>query len=145
MLFIFVFENSQNSLSCGPTFGPFWSVNYLNFGQKLPSSIAHHTFLESRHPEVTKNLYYVLFPQGNQKKVSAHELFVLMENHKSIHLLHLNSFSKSCDSCNIMWCTKNIQSLLLFFTDNSYFLSLCMFVWNKFFLQKRTFHCTFNF
>ena len=30
------------------------------FGQKLPNWTAHHTFLESRHPEVTKNLYYVL-------------------------------------------------------------------------------------
>ena len=26
------------------------------FGQKLPIQTAHHTFLESRHPEVTKNL-----------------------------------------------------------------------------------------
>ena len=34
--FIFVFENSQNSFSCCPTFGPFWSVKYLYFGQKLP-------------------------------------------------------------------------------------------------------------
>ena len=27
----------------------------------------HHTFLESRHPEVTKNTYYVLSPEGSQK------------------------------------------------------------------------------
>ena len=25
------FENTQNSFSCGPPFGPFWSVKYLNF------------------------------------------------------------------------------------------------------------------
>ena len=30
--FIFVFRNSQNSFPCGPPFGPFWSVKYLNFG-----------------------------------------------------------------------------------------------------------------
>ena len=48
-------------------FGPFWSVKYLNFGQKLPIRTAHHTFLESRHPEVTKNSYYVLSREGSQK------------------------------------------------------------------------------
>ena len=72
--FIFIFENSQNSFSCGPHFGPFWSVKYLNFGQKLPIRTTYHNFLESRHPKVTKILYYVLSPEGSQKKVSAHGL-----------------------------------------------------------------------
>ena len=49
----FVFETSQNSFSCGPPFGPFWSAKYLNFGQKLPIRTTHYTFLESRR---TKNL-----------------------------------------------------------------------------------------
>ena len=40
-------------------FCPFWSVKYLNFWPKLPIRIAHHTFLESRHPGFTKNLYYI--------------------------------------------------------------------------------------
>ena len=62
--YIFVFENSQNSFSCGPLFGPFWSVKYLNFEQKLPIRSAHHIFLESRHPEFTKNPYYALSPRG---------------------------------------------------------------------------------
>ena len=53
-------------------FGPFWSVKYLNFGQKLPIWTVHHTFLESRHPEVTKNPYYILSPKGSSRKVSAH-------------------------------------------------------------------------
>ena len=66
--FIFAFENSQNSFSCGPTLGSFWSVKYLNFGQRLSISTAHHTFLESRHPEVGENPYYVLSPEGSQKK-----------------------------------------------------------------------------
>ena len=65
---IFVFENSQNSFSCGPIFGPFWSVKYLHFGQKLPIWTAHHTYLESRHPEVCENEYYVLSPKGSQKR-----------------------------------------------------------------------------
>ena len=30
---------------------------------------AHHTFLENSHPEVTKNPYYVLSPEGSQKKL----------------------------------------------------------------------------
>ena len=73
--FTFLFENKQNSLWCGPPFGPFWSVKYLNFGQKLPLRTTHHTFLESRQPEVTKNPYYVLTPSGATKvKVPLHEL-----------------------------------------------------------------------
>ena len=49
-------------------------VKYLNFGQKIPIQIAHHTFLESIYPEVTKNPYYVLSSERSQKKVSAHGL-----------------------------------------------------------------------
>ena len=32
------------------------------FGQKLSIQKAHHTFQESRHPEISKNLCYVLPP-----------------------------------------------------------------------------------
>ena len=54
----------------------FWSilVSIIPFEQKLLIRTAHHTFLESRHPEVTKNPYYVLSPKGSQKKVSANGL-----------------------------------------------------------------------
>ena len=72
--FIFVFENSQNSLLFGLPFSPFWSVKYPNFGQKLPIRIAHHTFLESRHPDLTKNLYCALSREGSQETISAHGL-----------------------------------------------------------------------
>ena len=51
---------------CGPPFGPFWSVKCLNFGVKLPIQTSNHTFLESRHPEVTKNTYFILSPEGSQ-------------------------------------------------------------------------------
>ena len=72
--FIFLFENSQKFIF---TCSPLWSVlvcKISQFGQKLPIRTAHHTFLESRHPETTKNPYYVLFPEGSQKKVSTHGL-----------------------------------------------------------------------
>ena len=65
---IFAFKYFQYSFSCGPPFGPFWSVKYLNFGQKLPNRTVHHTCPENRHPEVTKNVYYALNPDERQKK-----------------------------------------------------------------------------
>ena len=74
---IFAFKYFQYSFSCGPPFGPFWSVKYLNFGQKLPIRATHQTILESRHPEVTKNPYYALSPEWSQKKVSAHGLILV--------------------------------------------------------------------
>ena len=64
--FIVVFENSQNSFLCGPPFGSFWSVKYLNFGQKLPIRTAHHTFLENRHPGIFRTFYYVLSLEDSQ-------------------------------------------------------------------------------
>ena len=44
--FISEFENTQNSFPCGSPFGPFWSVKYINFGQRLLIRTAHHTFVE---------------------------------------------------------------------------------------------------
>ena len=60
--FIFAIDNSQNSFSYGSAFCPFWSVKFLSFGQKLLIWTSHHTFLESRHPEATKNPNFVYFP-----------------------------------------------------------------------------------
>ena len=68
MTFIFVFEYNQNSFSYNPPFCPFWSSKYLRFRQKLPNPNPHHTFLESRDPEDTKNLCYVFCsPRGVEK------------------------------------------------------------------------------
>ena len=75
--FSFLFENSQNSFWCGPSFVPFWSVKYVNFWQKLPIWTIHHTSLESKYSEVTKNPCYILSPDRSQKKVSAHVLHVI--------------------------------------------------------------------
>ena len=36
VIFIFVFENNQNSFSCCPPFDPFWFVKFCNSQQKLP-------------------------------------------------------------------------------------------------------------
>ena len=48
-------------------FGLFWSIKYLNFEQKLSIWTAHHIFLESRQPEVTK--FHILFcPSRGAKK-----------------------------------------------------------------------------
>ena len=77
------------------TFGLFWSVNYLNFEQKLPIRTAHHIFLERRHTEVTKNPYYVLFPKGNQKKMSANELIPVCRG-VYIHYFKINPSTFCC-------------------------------------------------
>ena len=39
------------------------------FGQKLPMQTAHHTFLEIRHPEITKNLYQLLSTRPSQMAI----------------------------------------------------------------------------
>ena len=62
------------------SFGPFWSVKYLNFGQNLPNRTACHAFLESRHPEVSKNPYYDFSREWSQEKVSAHGLIFQKTN-----------------------------------------------------------------
>ena len=41
-----------------------WNISI--FGQKQPIRTAHQTFLESRHPKVTKNLYYALSTRQSQ-------------------------------------------------------------------------------
>ena len=50
---------------------PFWYVKYLNFGHKLPIRTIHHTFLESRHPEVTKIDIMFCPPSGTKKGISS--------------------------------------------------------------------------
>ena len=44
--------------------------NISIFGQKLPIWTAHHNFLESRNPEVSNNLYYVLSTSRGQIPIS---------------------------------------------------------------------------
>ena len=51
------------------------------------------------------------------------------------------SFLLCIDKCEM----KNVQLLLLFFSRDSCLLSVYVLLWNKFSLQRRTFHCTFHF
>ena len=53
--FIFAFDNSQNSFSCGPPFDRFWSVELLAEAINLGND---HTFIKTKHPEVAKNSCY---------------------------------------------------------------------------------------
>ena len=82
--------NQVRFLTVVPPFGPFWSVKYLNFGQKLLIWTAHYTFLESRHPEATKNPY-VLFPEGSQKRYQLmnhyHHFFEQQRRNDTLNLL----------------------------------------------------------
>ena len=57
---------SQNSFSCGPPFSSFWSVKYLSFWAKDTDSESSVLFLESRHLEVTKSIFFfVHLPELN--------------------------------------------------------------------------------
>ena len=58
---------------------PFPHFFHLNFGQTQPIRATHHTLLESRHPEVTKNPYYALFPEGSQKSISLWPIIEIMK------------------------------------------------------------------
>ena len=62
--FISEIENTQNSIPCGPTIAPFWSVKCLSFWPKATDSDSSSYF--SRLTEATKNLYYVLTTRQSQ-------------------------------------------------------------------------------
>ena len=70
MILIFVFGNYQNSFSCptpSPSFGPFWSTKYLNFGDEsceiriLPSS--------------TQEIYEGIYMRESKKKNRSYFLY----------------------------------------------------------------------
>ena len=96
VMFNCVFEKSQNLFWCHLPFGPFWSVKYLNFGQKLLVWTIHHTFLEIRHTGVTKNPYYVLIPSGAKKRYQLMDYYCFASNcfcKKGLHRRrHLRNF-----------------------------------------------------
>ena len=69
-------------------FGLYWSVKYLNFWQKLPIRTTYDTFLESRHPEVTKNPHYVFPPSGARKRYQ----LMYYKDAKGNILMHHNIF-----------------------------------------------------
>ena len=40
----------------------------------------HHTFIESKHPEVAKKPSYLLSPEESQKTVSTHGLYAIIQS-----------------------------------------------------------------
>ena len=58
---------------CPPSLQSILVCKISQFWAKAINSVKHHTFLETSHPEVIKNPYYVLFPEWSQK-VSTHGL-----------------------------------------------------------------------
>ena len=52
---------------------PLWSIlvckKHQFWAKATIIRTAHHTFLKTRHPEVNKNPYYILSPEGSQKKL----------------------------------------------------------------------------
>ena len=66
--FISEFENTLNSFSNSLL----WSILVCKLPIFLPKILiwtAHHTFPESRHPEVTKTQYYVLFTHWSKIRI----------------------------------------------------------------------------
>ena len=95
----------ENSFSCGPPFGSFWSVKYLNFGQELLIGTVHHIFQESRHPESTEDQCYVLSPEGSQKKASAHGVSLKNSIQYQGILSQICLSRVSTTSANLQWNT----------------------------------------
>ena len=134
MTFIFVFENSQNPFPCGPPLGPFWSVKYLNFEQKLPIRTIHHNFLESRHTEVTKYPHYILSPEWSQKKISSwtigqYENFILMgEISVEPNDVSMKNFCQIYGCKNIVNDRKSFNRKYKDFSNEAFFFS--SFIWD---------------
>ena len=66
----------------------FWSILVCKIPQfwakATDSDSPSYFFLESRHPEVTKNPYDILYPKGSQKKVSAYGLSLMLAVPKEV-------------------------------------------------------------
>ena len=65
---------------------PLWSIlvcKIPQFWKKVPIWTTHHTFLESRNPEITKNSYYVLSSKAKAKKgISSSRLMTVLKSGK---------------------------------------------------------------
>ena len=99
----------------------FWSVKYINFRQNLPIRAAHYTFLERRHPEVNKNLYYILSPDGNQKKLSAHGLLLVAHKSKCMEIQKFRSSAIPQKFLPLKQSQKKSEYVkITYFTDKSF-------------------------
>ena len=128
--FISEFENSQNSFSFGPPFDPFWSVKCINVGQKLPIRTAEHTFVESRHPEDTKNSYYALSLERSQNK----KRYQLMDYYCDTYLYNqinfiLHSFLRYCkDFSNLLFWVGQTWPCPLRLMASTCRIASCLFI-----------------
>ena len=126
VIFIFVFENSQNSFSCCPPFDPFWFVKFCNSQQKLPIWKVHHTFIESKHPEVAKNPCYLLSPKESHFILCIAcmwPLFCSVQGYISLYFLPLWI-------CNFVFSIKAYYTILLNLTNLAFkfiFILKCIF------------------
>ena len=128
VIFTSEFENIQNWFSCS-LFSPVKYLNLWTSDQRLPIWTPHHTFLESRHPEVTKNLYYVLSTAGakyllqsmyynihwcsrymlllNVNRINQTGFFQTYLHHHSLHQCYPLNFHM------IYLCTRHTQTYIL--------------------------------
>ena len=111
---------------------PLWSIlvcKIPQFGQKLLIWEAHHTFLERRHPEVTKNLYYVLSTEGSQKNYQLMDYNIYRRwGYDSVFLVKHWMFwiPKSCVSNVLRFHSRTIFGLVFikpFEKDYKYFFT----------------------
>ena len=70
--------------------GSFWSINNLNFLPKATDLDVSSYFSRIRHPEVTKNLYYVLSPHQSQIPIF---MLQLMDSIGGWRIQSLSAFS----------------------------------------------------
>ena len=85
----------------------------LIFSQNLPIQTAHHTFVESRHPEVTKNLYDVLFTRQSKIPIfwtPAHGLFINQSHPND----QKNNMHENLKDTVIKHMAKNLKSIHTF-------------------------------
>ena len=87
----------------------------------LPIRTAHHTFLESRHPEVNKNPYYILSPEGSKKKLPTHGLIVAARESKCMKIQKFRSSAKPRKFLPLKQSQKKSEYMkFAYFTDGSF-------------------------
>ena len=104
----------------------FWSILVCKIPQlweKLPIQTAHHTFLESRHPEVIKNPHYVLSHKGSQKKRYQLMDYTCSPDFKEKYVV-LTGFSMALFFINL-----GLVVFLIRFSDLLYFLVICCYMY----------------
>ena len=93
VLFIFVFENFQNSFSWDPPFGLFWSVKYLNFRGEICEIRILFRLIQETHNKESKKPGFTVSIKLRTKFVCSHCLrgiFVLITRNIFLIILLMN-------------------------------------------------------